>query len=369
MISPGLLVKCLCWQTTRFYDILPSLSKPLLVIFDLFQILAAGTPAVRTGIPRNLGAMASLSIQNLIKRTHAIQDRMALPALEKLASGGDFHGPDGKLSSDIQETASAVRAILADQGLTAADLPIRSRRAYQWIVYLSERANLDAHLEALGRVSRLLPAHPSPGRQNRVDLSFYHLGSLYKHTEKGDRKEIVIQESFIQAPDNVLAAILETTLGTRAGPARQLIQDHCFSPGYQSLRTQLEYLGIPAGAFARGRYHDLEESFRRVNREYFQDGLSSPHLVWSSRLTFRKFGHYQWDIDTVMVSKSLDAARVPQLVVDYVMYHELLHKRIGTRQVNGQRRSHTAKFRTAERKFQHLAEAQKQLQRLTRKKS
>jgi hypothetical protein len=314
--------------------------------------------------------MAAISIQNLIKRTQSIQARMNLGAVKQASSSTENQGHLVEdLTYDLRETASRIRLILANQGRTAADLPIRTRRAYQWVAYLGLPDNLITHLDALGRVNLFLPKYLSNSRLKKLKLSFYHLGSLYKISEKAGIRDIIIQESFIHAPDRIITAVLETALARRDGSARKLIQDYTFTPAYQAARTHLEYLEILPGAYTRGDEHDLDASFQRVNQDYFQAGLTKPHLVWSSRLTYRKFGHYQWDIDTVMISKSLDKARIPSYVIDYVMYHELLHKKLGTRQVNSRRLVHTAKFRTAEDKFQKITEAKKQLQRLSQKRS
>jgi hypothetical protein len=59
-----------------------------------------------------------------------------------------------------------------------------------------------------------------------------------------------------------------------------------------------------------------------------------------------------------MISMSLDSADVPAYVVEFIVYHELLHKTMGTRLVNGRRHSHTSAFRKAERAFRQYAEAQ-----------
>ena len=68
-------------------------------------------------------------------------------------------------------------------------------------------------------------------------------------------------------------------------------------------------------------------------------------------------GHYNFMTDTVMLSLTLDDARVPAYVVDYVMYHELLHKQLGVNVVNGRRYAHTPEFRSAEQAFPHYEAA------------
>ena len=86
-------------------------------------------------------------------------------------------------------------------------------------------------------------------------------------------------------------------------------------------------------------------------------------------MTHRKFGHYQWDTDTVMVSSSLDRPSIPEMVVDFVIYHELLHKKIGAKQANQNRIAHTREFREAEAEFLHGDKARRILNRLSRKRA
>jgi hypothetical protein len=81
-------------------------------------------------------------------------------------------------------------------------------------------------------------------------------------------------------------------------------------------------------------------------------------LTWNRTITHRKFGHYQPTTDTLMVSITLDQAEVPVYAIEFVMYHELLHKQLGVEVVNGRRYAHTSEFRARERAFPHYEQAQ-----------
>ncbi len=294
--------------------------------------------------------------------------------LSKVASASQAANSYQTLFADLKyhvhHTAAAVDKILNRQDKNPADLAIKSRRAYQWLKFLDNQENLTAHLDALQRINLFLPAVIllPKYRSFGIEISFYHTSALFQIQGKSSLIQITAQESLTTAPDAVLIALLETVIGKPSQTARQQIRDYTFSPPYQSTQESLEYLGIPKGSFAKGTYHDLTESFNRVNRDYFSKQLSEPHLVWNNRLTVRKFGHYQWDTDTVMVSRSLDQRQVPEFVVDYVMYHELLHKKLGVRLVNSRRMVHTDLFREQERKFARFDEAQKFLNKISRKR-
>lgn len=315
--------------------------------------------------------MPTYSIENIVKRTSVIQNLMTLRTVAQASrSEISFQALIADLRRKIHKSVGAVEKALIQNENYPADLAIRSRRAYQWLKYLDAQANLMAHLEALQRINLFLPAVELLPKYRKfgVEFNFYHTSALFQIQGKASQIQITSQESLTTAPDSVLIALLETALGNPSQSSRKQIRNFTFSRMYQSTREHLEYLGIPKGSFAEGSVHHLGESFERVNLAYFDGLISAPHLVWNNRSTVRKFGHYQWDIDTVMVSRTLDQRRVPEFVVDFVMYHELLHKKLGAHLVNSRRMVHTSAFREQEAKFSRFDEAQRYLNRISRKR-
>ena len=82
-----------------------------------------------------------------------------------------------------------------------------------------------------------------------------------------------------------------------------------------------------------------------------------PQLHWNQTLTSGKLGHYHVLRDELMVSVTLDHPNVPAYVMDYVMYHELLHKKHGVRRKNGRTIGHFKAFREDEKRFSKYREA------------
>ncbi len=102
----------------------------------------------------------------------------------------------------------------------------------------------------------------------------------------------------------------------------------------------------------------LKASFDRVNEKYFAGTMELPNLTWGQE-SFRKLGHYHYGSDTVLLSTILLEDR---RMLDFVMYHELLHKKHG---ITPGGRAHTKAFRLDEAKF---AEATNdELERFVRK--
>ncbi len=102
----------------------------------------------------------------------------------------------------------------------------------------------------------------------------------------------------------------------------------------------------------------LLEIFNKVNDKYFYGLLDPPNLVWG-RHSKRQLGSYEYAADTIIISSILKEA--PQDLLDYVMYHEMLHKKHKFRSKNGKSYHHTREFKLDERKFENFSEIEKRL--------
>jgi len=109
---------------------------------------------------------------------------------------------------------------------------------------------------------------------------------------------------------------------------------------------------------SKGEVYDLEEIFARLNRTYFQNPIEKPTLSWSAKKTYRILGHHDSTHQTIIISKSLDDGKVPNYVVEYVVFHEMLHIFHPTTHRAGRRYNHTPQFRRDEKKFVYYAEAE-----------
>lgn len=114
---------------------------------------------------------------------------------------------------------------------------------------------------------------------------------------------------------------------------------------------------------AKGEIYDLEKIFARLNRDYFADRLKEPVLSWSPRKTFRRLGHYDEVHETIIISRSLDDSKVPPYVVEFVVFHEMLHIWHPTKHLHGRRYNHTPAFRRDEETFENFEEAENWIER------
>ncbi|HUS07874.1 MAG TPA: hypothetical protein VMZ52_16340, partial [Bryobacteraceae bacterium] len=65
-----------------------------------------------------------------------------------------------------------------------------------------------------------------------------------------------------------------------------------------------------------------------------------------------------------ILSRALDRPQVPQVAVDYVMFHEMLHLKYPVEHRGSRRCVHTREFKAAEKDFQQLSEAKEALKNL-----
>jgi predicted metal-dependent hydrolase len=151
-----------------------------------------------------------------------------------------------------------------------------------------------------------------------------------------------------------LAYVLVSKLYRRRVPAgaRQVYadfikSDHIRERAAENRRSR----GRKVLSGTRGAVYDLDEIFDRLNKRYFKGKLQKPVLSWSARKTYRILGHHDATHDTIVISRSLDSKETPPYVIDYVMFHEMLHVHHPTVHHNGRRYNHTAAFRRDEQKF------------------
>lgn len=106
-----------------------------------------------------------------------------------------------------------------------------------------------------------------------------------------------------------------------------------------------------------GRHHDLDRMFVDLNAKYFDGQLRRPAVGWSKRASRRLLGHYDPAHDSIVLSRLLDRAEVPAFVVEYVLFHEMLHVKHPVEYRTSRRCVHTPEFKREEKAFAQFAEA------------
>ena len=107
----------------------------------------------------------------------------------------------------------------------------------------------------------------------------------------------------------------------------------------------------------------LEQSFNRVNEKLFQNQMEKPNLSWGQD-SRRKLASYNFHGDIITVSTLFQNASSE--ILDYLMYHELLHKQQKFRTKNGRSFYHTSEFREAENLYPNKDLVEKEINKIIR---
>ena len=108
----------------------------------------------------------------------------------------------------------------------------------------------------------------------------------------------------------------------------------------------------------------LEESFNRVNDAYLNGMIDLPNLQWGADST-RKLGSYEYGSDTITISSIFRNA--DRELLDYVMHHEMLHKKFKFESRGKRTLHHGPEFKRMEALFQNRDFLEKELSRLARR--
>jgi hypothetical protein len=211
------------------------------------------------------------------------------------------------------------------------------------------------------------------GRPPHFQVEFYAYSSLVLTIRR--REDAV----YVRFSDLLRRASLEVLEGGaalllarvyRRKPPRALVQPYLEYTRSGRMRRRIDGMRrrrvrrVPT--VAQGRHHDLAALFDQINRQYFGGALQRPHIGWSVRAWRRQFGCYDPGPNQIVLNRRMDQPGIPQFVVEYVLYHEMLHVKHPTRRSGCTLVSHSPEFRAEEKRFAQFTTARRFLDRLAR---
>ena len=117
----------------------------------------------------------------------------------------------------------------------------------------------------------------------------------------------------------------------------------------------------PQISTAQGVYQDLSKIVAKVQEIWFPAMENLPRIVWLNHFSTRKLAHYAKHRDEIAFSLIFDSPDAPPEILSYLAYHELLHRRVGSKIVNGRRYHHTGEFKNQEQLFPNWKEIERQI--------
>ncbi len=237
---------------------------------------------------------------------------------------------------------------------------------------------------SLGRASSAVPGGAAlfqrvftrlgcDGRPPRFRVEFYPYASLVLTIRRREDAVFVRFSDLLQrAPLAVLegaAALLLSRVYRRRAP-RVLVEPYLIYARSDRTRSRISRMRRRrvrlASTGPRGRRFDLEKMFDQLNGKYFSGSLQRPHIGWSTRSWRRQFGCYDPGPNQILLNRRMDYPGVPQVAVEYVLYHEMLHVKHPTRRSGCSLVSHSSEFRTEEKRFAEFDRARRILDDLAR---
>lgn len=210
------------------------------------------------------------------------------------------------------------------------------------------------------------------GKHICVSAKFYKYTGIKSTVRlKKNVLEIKVSDMLYDAPEKVLVGLAYILISKIAGKKCPKIEQKIYRLWINSTEMNLRHLqtrkerGHSVIHKPFGAVYNLEDTFEKLNHKYFDSVLSMPILYWGKNATVKKYGHYDPSKHAILISKVLDDEKIPQYVVEFVLYHEMLHIVHDVKQSDYQNRCHHREFREDEKKFERYEDAEKWLTKLS----
>jgi hypothetical protein len=195
-----------------------------------------------------------------------------------------------------------------------------------------------------------------PGRAPQFVVEFYPYVTVKQTLRLREGHAWVrISDALAGAPIHVLEAVAQLLLARafRIRPpsaAVERFRQYCLEPSTQKRLAQTRRC-FHVRPLHEGQNFCLAELFEQLNERYFSGRLRPPELCWSHRPWRVQLGLYDPVLRRITLNRRLDSPTVPSFVVQYVLYHEMVHMRCRTRLARCGFRRHSKQFRQIERRF------------------
>jgi predicted metal-dependent hydrolase len=206
----------------------------------------------------------------------------------------------------------------------------------------------------------LRPRAPIP----EISVEFFAFANINNTIRLRDGRLLVRLSDLLEgAPESVLRSIAHILLAKMyrkpiergyATRYRRYISSHEISHKAHLVR---QIRGRKCFNTPRGHTYDLEKIFDELNTRHFWGLLARPRLTWSQNHARNSLGHYDPAHNAIVVSRIFDHPRVPRYVLEYILYHEMLHLKHPVKLRGSRRCVHSAEFQAEERLFPQLDEA------------
>lgn len=230
-----------------------------------------------------------------------------------------------------------------------------------------QRSSRQLSLFRAGREARVAAAHRmvddlSALLREPVRLTVHdNRSTMVSYRRGGGGLHYRVHHMFLGAPETVVAALATFAGVPRNGAAARRREAGVTIDAW--VREHRSRISAPRSLSLqpRGRTHDLQAIFDRLNAEHF-GGTIEARIGWGPvrrgrRRRTVKTGVYVQDARIIRIHPTLDRLEVPEFYLAAVVFHEMLHQAVPALEVNGRRVVHGRDFRARERCYPDHARA------------
>ncbi len=166
-----------------------------------------------------------------------------------------------------------------------------------------------------------------------------------------------LHHMFVDAPEEVRGALAYLVKHPRTRKYAVCIRNFISSRKHQIRPARRLTVNLQP----QGVVYDLGSIFDELNAVFFY-GKVDAAITWgrdstSSRRSIR-FGSYHEATNLIRIHRRLDQPFVPLYVIRYVVFHEMLHARLGVgKNENGRRQIHSGTFKKVEKAYPEYKQA------------
>ena len=208
--------------------------------------------------------------------------------------------------------------------------------------------------------NKLRPGTPFP----ELKLEFFAFANVNNTIRLRDGKLLVRLSDLLEgAPEGILRAIAHILLAkmyrkpidrSHAARYRKYVGSHEIMRKAHLVR---QMRGRKLLRSPRGHFYDLDSIFEELNTRFFHGLMARPRMSWSQSKTRRILGHYDPAHNAIIISRIFDRPAVPRYVLEYIVYHEMLHLKHPVKLRGSRRCVHSAEFQAEEKLVPRAADA------------
>lgn len=175
-----------------------------------------------------------------------------------------------------------------------------------------------------------------------------------------DCTRLSLHRMFLDAPRNImeeLACYLKRDNPHLSKNIKAFIEDNIQKLDYSHTLN-------PKQLYQQGNTYNLKRIYDNLNHEYFEGNLHL-HITWFGKQLQRNrsritFGLYHDPLKLIKIHRLLDSPIIPEYVLEYVIYHEMVHAKCPPYvDEKGVSQIHNKEFKEQEMQYRHFALAQK----------